>query len=63
MGSEHPLFSLSNVTQLSFGNSHECAMADGVVYCWGDNSFGQSTLPPIATFHWVIPYYAPPVVM
>lgn len=32
---------LENVTLISAGERHTCAMADNVVYCWGDNSHGQ----------------------
>ncbi len=31
----------SNITELAVGNSHTCALADGKVYCWGDNRRGQ----------------------
>jgi alpha-tubulin suppressor-like RCC1 family protein len=33
--------SLENVTLMAAGERHTCAMADKVVYCWGDNSRGQ----------------------
>jgi alpha-tubulin suppressor-like RCC1 family protein len=32
---------LDAVTLVSAGSRHTCAMNDKVVYCWGDNSFGQ----------------------
>jgi alpha-tubulin suppressor-like RCC1 family protein len=32
---------LENVTLMAAGERHTCAMADKVVYCWGDNSRGQ----------------------
>src|SRR5262249_41986452 len=32
---------LSNVTQVSAGYFHRCAVADGALTCWGDNGDGQ----------------------
>ena len=32
----------STAQQLSIGASHQCALADGVVYCWGGNGSGQT---------------------
>ncbi len=29
------------VTQVAAGDYHSCALADGKVYCWGDNMYGQ----------------------
>jgi alpha-tubulin suppressor-like RCC1 family protein len=31
----------SGATATSVGRSHECAIDDGLVWCWGDNAFGQ----------------------
>lgn len=33
--------SLLGVTNLALGHSHTCAVSDGEVYCWGDNSAAQ----------------------
>lgn len=30
-----------NVTKVSAGVNHTCAVADALVYCWGDNRYGQ----------------------
>lgn len=30
-----------NVTQISAGNLHTCALAEGKIYCWGVNNLGQ----------------------
>jgi len=36
------VFGLSNVIALSAGGAHTCALAnDGMVTCWGDNTWGQ----------------------
>jgi alpha-tubulin suppressor-like RCC1 family protein len=32
---------LDAVTLVSAGSRHTCAMSDKVVYCWGDNTYGQ----------------------
>jgi alpha-tubulin suppressor-like RCC1 family protein len=32
---------LSNVSQISVGDDHTCALVLGSVYCWGDNDDGQ----------------------
>ena len=32
---------LSDVTHISSGWYHSCAVSDGAVYCWGDNASGQ----------------------
>ena len=32
--------------QLSIGASHQCALADGLVYCWGANEHGQTGAAP-----------------
>jgi alpha-tubulin suppressor-like RCC1 family protein len=40
---EHP-----SVTQISAGNAHVCALDKTGVHCWGENSYGQSTVPPLA---------------
>jgi alpha-tubulin suppressor-like RCC1 family protein len=32
---------LRDVRGLALGGSHSCALLDGSVQCWGDNSFGQ----------------------
>ena len=29
------------VTQVAGGTNHACALKDGSVYCWGDNTYGQ----------------------
>lgn len=29
------------VTQIALGYDHACAIADGLVYCWGRNNYGQ----------------------
>lgn len=29
------------VTAISSGGNHSCVLADGKVYCWGDNTYGQ----------------------
>ncbi len=29
------------VTQIAVGNEHACAIADGEVFCWGRNNYGQ----------------------
>jgi alpha-tubulin suppressor-like RCC1 family protein len=29
------------VSKIAAGSSHTCALADGSVWCWGDNGFGQ----------------------
>jgi len=29
------------ISAVALGGSHTCALADGAVYCWGDNSLGQ----------------------
>jgi alpha-tubulin suppressor-like RCC1 family protein len=34
-------FANSNLTQISAGNSHTCAVREGVVFCWGYNVSGQ----------------------
>lgn len=36
-----PGFSGKQVTSVGVGTTHVCAIADGDVYCWGDNSYGQ----------------------
>ena len=36
-----PVPSLINVTQVAAGASHTCALADGRLYCWGQNKYGQ----------------------
>ncbi len=33
---------LEQVSQLSLGDEHSCAVADGNVYCWGANDYAQS---------------------
>lgn len=33
--------SLASVTAISAGGQHSCAIADGHVYCWGNNATGQ----------------------
>lgn len=42
-----PSFLMTGATQaVSSGKSHTCAIwADGSVACWGDNTFGQATVP------------------
>jgi alpha-tubulin suppressor-like RCC1 family protein len=30
-----------NLSKIYAGNIHTCAIADGQVYCWGDNTYGQ----------------------
>ncbi|MDP1833337.1 MAG: hypothetical protein Q8L11_00185 [Candidatus Moranbacteria bacterium] len=33
---------LADIVQISAGSTHTCALkADGTVYCWGDNGYGQ----------------------
>lgn len=32
---------VSNVTQLSVGTAHACAISGGQAFCWGSNKFGQ----------------------
>lgn len=32
---------LQGVTAIAAGSVHTCALADGLVYCWGDNTFRQ----------------------
>jgi hypothetical protein len=34
-------FSLEGVTDVDAGGAHTCAIADGAVYCWGNNAHGQ----------------------
>jgi alpha-tubulin suppressor-like RCC1 family protein len=29
------------ITQISGGNDHTCALADGEIYCWGYNNYGE----------------------
>jgi len=36
------LHELADVTQVSLGNHHACALvSDGMVKCWGKNDYGQ----------------------
>jgi len=45
------------VAQVAAGNGHACALdVDGRVFCWGDNSDGQST-PPQGRFIYIASYY------
>src|SRR5204862_3442337 len=37
-----PITGFPAATQLSSGDSHTCAIAGGVVYCWGLNDAGQA---------------------
>lgn len=30
-----------NVTDITVGDTHACAIANGVVYCWGNNNYGK----------------------
>jgi alpha-tubulin suppressor-like RCC1 family protein len=39
---------LSGVTDIAAGRSHTCAVADGDVYCWGENSSSQCGLADTA---------------
>jgi serine/threonine-protein kinase len=32
---------LSGVTDVALGGDHACAIADGAVYCWGNNGNGE----------------------
>ncbi|MCB0912512.1 MAG: hypothetical protein KDB60_12935 [Propionibacteriaceae bacterium] len=36
-----PVASTGNVTAVSAGSTHSCAIADGAAYCWGNNGNGQ----------------------
>jgi trimeric autotransporter adhesin len=36
-----PEKALRGVTAIASGNEHSCAIANGAVWCWGSNSFGQ----------------------
>lgn len=33
-------FSLRGVTQIASGGNHECAIAEGLLSCWGNNAYG-----------------------
>ncbi len=35
------LLSGKTVTQIATGYDHACAIADGIIYCWGRNNYGQ----------------------
>ncbi len=38
---DNSYFGGSDVTAVSAGFEHTCAIAGGKIYCWGDNSYGQ----------------------
>lgn len=41
-------FELTNVRKVVTGESHTCALTmDGLVFCWGDNTFGQVGISPV----------------
>jgi hypothetical protein len=35
--------------QVSSGADHSCSLVEGVVSCWGDNSYGQTDVPELAS--------------
>lgn len=39
--STSPTFTNSGITEIATGLYHSCALANGVTYCWGNNSSGQ----------------------
>lgn len=41
-----PLTSMTNVTQIAVGSTHSCAIANGIVKCWGNNSHYQASEIP-----------------
>lgn len=40
-----------SLTKIAAGSYHSCALANGKVYCWGDNSFGQIGTGSGADYH------------
>jgi alpha-tubulin suppressor-like RCC1 family protein len=50
-----PLEHSGPLTQVSAGSAHSCALAaDGGVWCWGKNQYGEAGVPPLS---------APPYIM
>lgn len=49
-----------SVTDVAAGGAHTCAIADGLIYCWGKNSFGQlgtNSIDPSAPLPTQVPEY------
>lgn len=50
-----PFFASKTVTKVAVGFQNTCAVADGTLYCWGDNTYGQVGVNSIATSYYTTP--------
>ncbi len=48
-------FAGKSVTKVAVGYKDTCAIADGTLYCWGDNTYGQVGVNSIATSYYTAP--------
>jgi alpha-tubulin suppressor-like RCC1 family protein len=43
----NPPTGLLNISQITVGSEHACALSDGQVKCWGSNAYKQLDVPPL----------------